>query len=63
MYFFDLDKITTQLREYLAVSNMAYSELAPAILDPKLVEREQTVFVEYREKLETIMKYLGQIFN
>lgn len=39
VYFFDLEKITTQLREYLAVCNVLYSELAPAILDPKLVER------------------------
>lgn len=38
-YFHDLDKLSTNFREYQAVANMQFSDLAPVILDPHLMER------------------------
>jgi hypothetical protein len=44
-YFYDLDKLTTNYREYQAVTHMPFSDLAPVILDPRLMEREMGAYV------------------
>lgn len=44
-YFYDLDKLSTNYREFQAVNLIQYSDLAPVILDPRLMEREMGAYV------------------
>lgn len=47
----------------MAVSNLPYSELAPALLDPQLLEKEAGLFVEDRELLLPTLDKLSAVFN
>ena len=37
-YFFDLDKISTHIREYLAISNLYDNEISSFVYNPALLE-------------------------
>jgi hypothetical protein len=57
-FFYDLEKLSTHVREYIAVSNLSYCELAPVILDPRLLEKEMCPFIENKECLNDILGHL-----
>jgi senataxin len=62
-YYFDLEKLSTHIREYLAVSNILRSKLAPAILAPTLFDSQAGSFVQQREVLDNILTVLKERFN
>ena len=62
MKLYDLEKLSTQIREYSAVSTLQYSELSDYIMRPELINNQPSMLLNPSE-LSPFLTSISFFFN